>query len=417
VDEEHYEIGEELLSIEHPKKQKIPASQFGLWEILGLSKGDTGYPRANIHNAMLVLEKHPELKDVIWYDEFHDRCFTRWQSDVTQEWSDDHDVKLTRYIQDTIGIHNINDRVVAKACKTHAKDVKRNEPKQWMDQLQWDGIERIHDFMADCMGASENNYVRAVSCDFWIAMVARIFRPGCKFDNMIVLEGSQGVFKSSALNLIGGNWFSEIHESVQHKDFYLAIQGKLLLEISELGAFSRAEIERIKHVISCADDRFRTPYESTARDHPRSCVFIGTTNEDEYLRDVSGGRRFWPIKVGQIRLDLIKENRNQYFAEAVAKFKAGASWWEVPEMAAKEEQESRRKSDVWESVIECYTDRNGLDEVDIADILVNVLKIDIGKQSKLDQDRVRGALKALKWIYKQKRVGEKRIYVWVREES
>ena len=85
-------------------------------------------------------------------------------------------------------------------------------------------------------------------------------------------------------------------------------------------------------------------------------------------------------------------------------------------MAAKEEQESRRKSDVWESVIECYTDRNGLDEVDIADILVNVLKIDIGKQSKLDQDRVRGALKALKWIYKQKRVGEKRIYVWVRGE-
>ena len=142
---------------------------------------------------------------------------------------------------------------------------------------------------------------------------------------MPVLEGSQGTFKSTGLPILGGKWFAEVHQSIDSKDFYLALSGKLLLEISEMHSFSKAEVERLKGVMSCQVDRYRAPYERRAADHPRRCVFAGTTNRDDWNRDETGARRFWPVVCGHIDLDWLTGHRDQLLAEAVYKFKKGAT--------------------------------------------------------------------------------------------
>lgn len=365
-----------------------------LWENLQLSYTAQNRPHANMDNVVRILSRYQPFHNLLWYDDFHQKFFTRWQSDTAREWTDSDDLMLTQYIQRDLGIPNMTDLVVHKGCIRYGSDLARNEPLDWMETLKWDGVERIEQMFSDVYGANDDPYVRAVSQNFWIAMAARIYKPGCKYDNMVVLEGGQGKFKSTSLSIIGGKWFTEVNESVQHKDFYLALQGKLLIEISELDAFGKAETSKIKSVVSNPVDRYRTPYERSAQDHRRQCVFVGTTNENHYLRDNSGGRRFWPVKTRQIRLDIIKENRDQYFAEAVAKYKQGVSWWEVPEQALAE-QELRRQGDEWESIIAEYILHK--DEVTVTDILRDALKIEPAMQGKPEQMRVSHALKYLKW--------------------
>ena len=127
-------------------------------------------------------------------------------------------------------------------------------------------------------------------------MKAREFSTGCQVDNMVVLEGVQGIGKSRALRALGGKWYSSASESVMYKDFYLILTGSLIMEIAELDSFKKAEVTRIKQVISSPHDYYRVPYGRDAQVYPRMCVFVGTTNEREYLKDTTGARRFWPIK-------------------------------------------------------------------------------------------------------------------------
>jgi putative DNA primase/helicase len=207
---------------------------------------------------------------------------------------------------------------------------QRNPPKEWLESLEWDREERLWCLLSKGLGATHDDYSAAVGRCFMVGMVARVMNPGCKVDCMPIFEGSQGLGKSTALKIIGGPYFAEIHESITSKDFYLAIAGKMLCEISELHAFRRAEIERIKGIITTATDRFRVPFGTFAADHPRSCVFAGTTNLDDWNTDETGARRFWPVRCFDIDRDWLSEHRHQIFAEAVHRYVAGESWWDVP---------------------------------------------------------------------------------------
>ena len=225
--------------------------------------------------------------------------------------------------------------------------------------------------MSRGFGAEDSDYTMAVGQNFIIGMVARVLRPGCKVDTMPVLEGAQGIRKSSGLGILGGKWFAELHQDIANKDFYLALPGKMLLEISEMHAFNRSESERLKGVVSCQIDRYRAPFDRRAVDHPRRCVFAGTTNRDDWNRDDTGARRFWPIVCGRIDLDWLAANRDQLLAEAVAKFNAGASWWDVPADDARREQDARRPEDPWQPTIANWL--IGRSEVTITDILASCL--------------------------------------------
>lgn len=381
--------------------EKLPqfASQYAMWEQLGLVLSNNGAPIPNLDNVMRVLEGWPEFKGALWFDEFSDRILTTWRSGDrvgAREWSDGDTLALTVWLQRDIGIRRIGDETVGKAVRACAARDTRNAPRDWLDLLEWDGVERLPQFFPDAVGAEDNEYTRAVGQNLFVAMVARVYRPGCMMRHVVCLEGPQDLGKSSVLNAIGGDWYMEVAERVDSPEFFLVIQGKLLCEIAEFDSFSKAETTRIKQVISNRSDRFRAKYDRNAQDHPRKCVFVVTTNDRRYLRDATGGSRFWPIRCRELNLAMILDNRAQYFAEAVHKFKAGATWWEVPKEKAVEEQEARRQIDAWEEHLGEWL--VGKTETTSKEILSDALRIDPGRQEHKHTIRLSGVMQKLGWF-------------------
>jgi putative DNA primase/helicase len=376
----------------------------------GIAQTKQGHPLVNVDNVLRCFQGCQEFHDLVWYDSFHKLIFTKWNTGERREWSDVDDINLSVLLQRYYGFIKIQKYTVNDAIQSYAYQNPKNEPRDWMDTLTWDGTSRIESFFTDAMGAPSNDYTRAVSKNFWVAMVARIYKPGVKYDNLVVLEGKQGTFKSTALMAIGGEWYGEVNESPSSKDFFQALQGKMLVEISELDAFGKADVTTIKRVLSTPTDRFRPPYGKAQQSFPRTCVFVGSTNDNDYLKDHTGARRFFPIQVTEANVDFIKTNRDQLFAEAVHLFKLGETWWQVPKESAIEEQEARRQVDMWEDVISTYL--LGKTETSMADIATGVLKIEPGKLDLRIQHRIGRILRFLGWNNLPKKRAGKTIRLW-----
>lgn len=229
---------------------------------------------------------------------------------------------------------------------------------------------------------------------------------------MVILEGPQGQGKSSAVRILcSADWFAEIVESPQSKDFFQLLCGRWVLEMPEMQAFSKADRNRIKAVVSAQEDTYRPSYGRYARQFLRQCVFVGTTNDDSYLRDETGARRFLPVRCGEIEHAALECVRDQLWAEADALFQRGERFWEFPVQAAVE-QDARYDADVWEQPIGDWLAGHGgaddyplgypmvspgrpLKETTVHDVMRYALRIETGKQSKADQMRVAAVLKRL----------------------
>lgn len=371
------------------------AFQCVLWDDLGLALNGRGIPPANIDNAVRVLERHPDLKGCVWFDEFTGRAMTSWGGGI-REWGEAETLAATLLLQRSVGLTLMTPTTVDAAVNATAFANRRNSAQEWLRALAWDGVERLPLLLTRGFGAAANDYTVAVGRCFMVGMVARVLRPGCKVDTMPVFEGSQGLGKSAALQaLVGADWFAEAAESVIAKDFFVGLQGKVLIEIAELDTFSRSEVTAVKRVLTCQTDRFRAPYGRRAEDHPRTCVFSGTTNRDDWNRDETGARRFWPVACTAIDLVWIRESRAQVFAEAVTRLDRGEEWWDVPAGDARREQEARREGDEWEAPIARYL--AGRREVEVAAILENGLGMTPDKWSKPIQMRVAAILRGMGW--------------------
>lgn len=376
-----------------------------------LAKSRNGVAKVNMLNVTKILAVIPNICDALWFDEFYQRIRTK-QNGVIREWIDMDDIEVQHFIQEQYRL-DVSLKTVQGGVEWYANNNKKNEPKDWMESLSWDGCRRLEHFFVDCLGATEDEHVKAASKNWWIAMVARVYRPGCKFDNMVVLEGEQGKFKSSALELIAGQWFSASNESIETKDFLQSLSGKLIIEIAELDSFSRANIKGIKRVLSTRVDTYRPSYGRRAQDFRRQCVFVGTTNEDQYLEDATGGRRFWPIQTGDIDLDLIAQHRDQLFAEAVFRFKANETWWIMPRLTL-DIQEGRRRHDSWEhSLAEYLTKNDAKDHFRSGELALGALQIDPGDFDKAKQMRLAAAMKSLNWKNVNKTHGGIKARWWV----
>lgn len=355
----------------------------------------------NASNVKIILSEHPHFKGKFWFDDFYKRGVTNYFG-KDEYVTDDMIKQLTilfqkKYGLETLAKSNMDDAIVV-ACLDNIK----NEPLDWLNSLKWDGQPRVEQFMVRALGADDNEYTRKVSQNFFVAQVARIMQPGCKFDNMIILEGNQGTFKSSMLKaLIGEKWFTEPQAGLDNKDFEGSLLGKIIVEFGELDQFRKAENTLIKKKLSCSVDSFRLPYGKRVEDVPRTCIFVGTTNKDDYLHDETGGRRFWPIKTSTIDLEYVKENRNQLYAEAVEMYKEGFEYFSVPDRA-KEEQEARRSVHPWEDIIGEYLKDKMHSTAHLTTAEIWELALG-GDNSRLDQrssNQIAKAMKSFGWVSK-----------------
>ena len=219
--------------------------------------------------------------------------------------------------------------MAGRALLQVARENPRDPVAEYLGELAWDGEPRAEALLETHLGAvGEPTYLRAVSRRWLVSLVARALRPGCKVDTVLGLEGPQGVGKSSAFEaLVGTENFLDTALELGEKDTMQAVASAWLVELGELASLRGAEVGRVNQFVTSKVDRYRPPYGRVTVESPRRCVFVGTTNDDSYLRDRTGNRRFWPARVERPLPDLVVRDRDQVLAEAVAAFRAGDAWW------------------------------------------------------------------------------------------
>lgn len=384
------------------------------WSRLGLQP-DGAPPHANMDNVVRILENHPYCRGKIWFDEFSHRTMTTLRTDIQHEWSDADTLALLLFIQRKIAMPRVSRQTVDDAVSLLSKFSVRNEPKEWIESLTWDGKGRIDSIMTRGFGAPVNQYTTSIGKCWMISIVARIFDPGCQVDTMPVFEGSQGVRKSSGLRVLGGKWFTECHEKVTSKDFYMVLQGRFLVEIAEMHAFSNGDIDLIKGLITNRTDRFRLPYDRHAMDHPRACVFAGTTNRYDWNRDRTGARRFWPIRCERVDTDWIEENRDQLFAEARDKYQKGVKWWDYPEELARIETDKRRPGDPWLHLLSEYMRTQTSVGATTVELLTNAIQVPRDRQDTRSYDRVNACMEQMGYQKESRDSGGHEKIFWIKD--
>ncbi|WP_423212330.1 VapE domain-containing protein [Paracoccus yeei] len=316
----------------------------------------------NTHCKPVSQEAYRIIRDAqlpVGFDEFKNKIAVRdqlpWEVSPARkyprDWTDMDDAFLKAYMQSTPGMARIAKGEVIDGLLMYVDRNKFNSVIDYLNGLQWDEKPRLNELFTHYFNAENADFARLVGPKFLIGMVARAMQPGCKRDEMVILEGEQGAKKSTALNILAGDeYFSDNLPDLRNKDALLQLQGMWLIEIGELSALRKSEIEDVKRFITSKTDKFRQPYGRNVADYPRTSVFAGTTNNDTYLKDPTGARRFWPVACGQIDLDALRRDREQLFAEAVARYRAGERWWldgDAEQALARGETEQRQERDVW----------------------------------------------------------------------
>lgn len=378
-------------------------------------------PRTNLFNAVLVLQKDPTLQaDMLWYDVFLDQIILA-RDGAPRLLTDEDIYGFTVYMQDdAIGMKTIADYIVKKAVHLVAKQRTRNCVQDYLLSLTWDGIPRIEQALEDHWGVQMHArqpcaYVRAVSRNFFLALTQRALYPGSKVDEMIVFEGEQGTLKSTALEELVRPWHGVAHSRVTEKDFFQDMQGKWLMVVDELDAFSRADISRIKTVISTRVDTYRGSYDARSSDHQRACCLAGTTNRSDWGHDDTGLRRFMPIVVGEINIRSLQDARDQLFAEAVCQLKQKAKWWIYPP-SAQQVQADRQEYDEWAALVVPWAHRQitmGEPHVTVTAALMGPLGFRPGELDKPSQMRVGRILAVAGWRRDLLRINGIATRIWV----
>lgn len=384
------------------------------WNLLRTQKGELAAVVANVYD---VLVNDDMWRGIIAFDEHSQRVVKLrpppYVNGKEGEWEASDDTQTGIWITRRYRFAPASS-TVAEAVETLARANSFHPVQDWLRALPaWDGTKRIGSWLQSYLGVApespgQETYLRMAGGWFLMGMVARAMRPGCKFDYCLVLEGTQGKTKSTALAVLAGEqWFGDTDLDLHNKDAMIALQGKWLYEIAEMGAIARSEEKRQKSFLSRRVDEFRPPYGRRDIKVPRQLVFAGTTNEWEWNKDPTGGRRFWPVTVGDIDLKGLAEAREQLFAEALVYFEAGKRYWPTPEEQKTYFDGEQLKREQQESLVDALHDwvYSQVSEFSIATAAMEGLDLDASKLTRDLQTRIGTALRKLGCTKVEKRNG------------
>ncbi len=294
-----------------------------LGEFAGLTPGDWlgemdvtkgGEYKDTIENLLLIIQNDEHLKGAFGFNEFNYREYilkpVPWDKKAkAREFKKKDDAGLRHYLEKTYGIFQISKTQDALDIALYTNTF--HPVKEYFSGLVWDGVPRLDNILIEHFGADDIEYTRQVMRKTLVAAVARVYQPGIKFDYMLTLIGAQGLRKSSFFRELGGAWFSATLGNIHNKEAYENLQGVLIMEVGELAGLKKADVTVIKDFISKEVDRYRVAYGKRSEDFPRQGILVGTGNENQFLRDPTGGRRFWVVdvcrryKAGTLNIDQV----------------------------------------------------------------------------------------------------------------
>ena len=354
------------------------------WKIL-LKVNSQGAVKSTLENVMVALRNAPDWEGVFVFDQFAARTVKikkpPFRVQELGPWTDQDDVFCAEWMQRN---HiNVGVMIVAQAVEAIATENRVHPVREYLQGLKWAGVSRLDNWLPYYVGVEPSDYVTAIGRKWMISAVARVLSPGCQADACLILESQeQGIRKSTFLKALAiqPEWFTDQVSDLANKDSSQDLQGKWIIEFSEIESFSsKHEAGVLKKFISRPVDHYRASYGRRVQDFPRQCIFAGSTNKTQYLTDETGGRRYWPVVCGDIRIEEIRQDRDQLWAEAVHLYQqhllnpadASLQWWFEPNdpllPGVRAEQASRIKTDPWDEKVWDYVSRKEEEHIGFED--------------------------------------------------
>jgi predicted P-loop ATPase len=354
-------------------------------------------PIPNLNNVLLALRNDPHFLGVFLYDEMRQTPVLGGSRTPVEDIAI---FQAHEWIQRN-GITRATKDAVAEAVEIVAREHAYHPIREWLAALSWDGQPRIAAWLHDYLEAPDTEYVRQAGSLFLVAMVARIFEPGVKQDYTLVLEGEQKRQKSMLCEILAGEeYFSDnLKDITSDKDTSAHLTGKWLIEIAELSAFQKADNEKLKAFLTRRVEQFRPVYGRKEARFPRQCCFVGTTNRFQYLKDETGGRRFWPIRCGKIDVPAVAAARDQLFAEAVHQYHTTHRWWPdetLEDQLFEPEQDQRYETDIWQPAVAEWAE-NKFGAFYLMEVAKDALGLENSRLATSEARRLAAILEILGW--------------------
>ena len=365
-------------------------------------------------NVKAILQHDSRWKGRIWKNDFTGLVMLEPKNGNTdlllkcRSWSEDDGLDVLDFVQVHYGIDpRLNTCITAVDLVSTRQEVRRHPLREYLDDCvaEWDGKPRLDSWMFDFLGVEKTmggkdcqELLSVVGRKWMIGAVARARYDGVKMDNVLILKGTQGTGKSTAFSILGGEYFSDSNIDLKSKDAYQSIIGCWIVEFAELDSMKRSQATAIKAFLSSSKDRFRPSYGSKVIEVPRHTVFCGTTNDQEFLIDTTGNRRFWPVETHQIDLKGLAQARDHLWAEACIALDASENWYLDGDLEAQysDLRLGYVQGHPWDGLIETHIADRIL-PIHVNDLLENAIGKEKGSWHRGDQQTVSNILKGLGW--------------------
>lgn len=377
-------------------KEEQPAAAV-LWED-ALYRNRFGGVIPSLGNLETILLHSEHWAGLLAFDAFSLRVLKRrappWTGGEPGEWSDSDDTRTCIWLERNF-FSRWAPEAVRRTVTIVAERTAFHPVREYLESLAWDGKPRAATWLSRYMGAEDTPYHRLIGRSWLIGACARIFQPGCQMDNVLILEGRQGIGKSTALNILSSPWYDDTAIDLSSRDIYLAMRGRWIIELGELDSLNRAEVSRAKQFFTVKEDNYRPPYGRSIISVPRQCVFAGTVNQSAYLRD-DENRRYWPVLCGTVARDRLRKDRDQLWGEALTLYRQQEPWWTDGTLDyVQEAQESRMTTDPWDDRVTEFL--FGKEQTTMREILEDALLLKAAQQDRTAEIRVGHILKRLGW--------------------